>query len=402
MLIKKYKRVLVFLYVFACLSGNIWGRPSILSPNLNLFSIVKYYIENAYVEKDLNYTNLEYGAIKGYLKALDDPYTRFMEPKSTEEMNVRLNGAFFGIGIHIGIKKDQLTVISAIPDTPAAIAGIKALDKIVSIDSKATTGISLTDAVSRIRGEKGTTVVLGIKREFITDVLNIPIIRDKIQIKAVNKMEVFKEKVGYIKLATFENKNATNEVAAAIKKLQMRNIKSLILDLRYNGGGLLQNAIDIASLFLPSGIVVKTLDRNQIPTVEQASGHPLYDENKPLLLLVNKSSASASEILAGAIKDHKRGLLVGEKTFGKASVQRILNLPDGSSVLYTTARYYTPNGTNISHKGISVNMEIKIPTADMQKMKEPDYIYTYETDVQLQKAIELSLKQINGSLNLSY
>lgn len=363
-----------------------------LDREFELLKIVKYHVKNGYVDKNLDDKKLEYGAIEGLLRALDDPYTRFMEPKNTKEMETRMQGAFFGIGIHIGMKKDQLTVISPIMGTPAQKAGLKAMDKIVSIDGLSTKGMGLSEAVSKIRGEKGSKVAIGILRTGRDDAFTVEIIRDKIEINAIDKKEVFKNQVGYIRLTTFENHNAALEMNKALRELSKQKIEALVLDLRFNGGGLLSNAITIASMFIEDGAIVHTVDRDKNKLTERANRNVIF--SKPLVVLVNEGSASASEILAGAIKDNGRGQLVGMHTFGKASVQRILNLPDGSSVLYTTAKYLTPSGTDITKTGISVNVEIQIPTDDIKEMEKPDYEYSYDKDVQLQKAIEIALTEI--------
>ena len=255
--------------------------------------------------------------------------------------------------------------------------------------------MSLTEAVNKIRGQKGSKVVLGIAREGEASILDIAIIRDKIKLNSVDKVEVFKNKVGYVKLITFESQNTTRDLEQAIRDLEDKNIQALILDLRYNGGGLLKNAIDIASLFLSEGEVVHTIGRDGNMNTERVTGRSRFVE-KPLVVLMNEGSASASEILAGAIKDNKRGVLVGQHSFGKASVQKVLKLPDGSAVLYTIAKYYTPSGTDITKKGISVDHDVKIPTGNIKMMQKPDYIYSFDTDIQLQKAISIALNKIRN------
>ncbi|MCP4049165.1 MAG: S41 family peptidase [bacterium] len=392
-----YNKFLLIILIFI----NIIYVNTLYAKNFNstfeLLRIVRYHIENEYVEKNIDSDKLEYGAIKGLLKSLKDPYTRFMEPKSTNEMRTRMHGSFYGIGIHIGIKKQQLTVISPISGTPAYKAGLKSLDKIMKINGISTKGMSLTEAVSKIRGKKGTKVVLGIKRAGTPDILNIDIIRNEIKLNAVEKEELFTKNdknIGYILLSTFENKRASYELAKSLKKLILKDIECLVLDLRYNGGGLLQNALDIANLFLTKGSLVHTVDRDKYKSTSKATKYTLFPD-KPLVVLVNEGSASASEIVAGAIKDNKRGLIVGKKTFGKASVQRILNLPDGSSVLYTTAKYYTPNNTDITEKGITVDIKLTISTENITLMQKPDFEYSFETDYQLQEAIKIALEQIS-------
>ena len=362
------------------------------SDNFNLLKIIKSNLKSYYVEKTLEDKELEYGAIKGMLRSLDDPYTRFIEPKSYKEMKVRLSGEFFGIGIYIGLRNDILTVISPISGTPAEKIGLKPLDIISKIDGKSTEDMSLEEAVSIIRGPKNTNVTLTILRKDEEKPIDYAITRKKIDIPAVEKVTTFKDdKVGYVKLNTFESKKATLELRKAIIDLNKKDIESLILDLRFNGGGLLKNAIDISSIFIKKGEVVHTIDRNNNKTTNKVSGYSLYE--KPLYILINQGSASASEILAGAIKDNNRGVIVGKNSFGKASVQRVLNLPDGSAVLMTIAKYYTPKMTNISKKGITVDHEFTIPTENINLMKKKDFVYEYKTDYQLQRTIELAINE---------
>ena len=252
--------------------------------------------------------------------------------------------------------------------------------------------MSLEEAVSIIRGPKNTNVTLTILRKDEEKPIDYAITRKKIDIPAVEKVTTFKDdKVGYVKLNTFESKKATLELRKAIIDLNKKDIESLILDLRFNGGGLLKNAIDISSIFIKKGEVVHTIDRNNNKTTNKVSGYSLYE--KPLYILINQGSASASEILAGAIKDNNRGVIVGKNSFGKASVQRVLNLPDGSAVLMTIAKYYTPKMTNISKKGITVDHEFTIPTENINLMKKKDFVYEYKTDYQLQRTIELAINE---------
>jgi len=341
-------------------------------------------IKTQYVEKDLKDKDLIYGAVRGMLKGLDDPYSRFIEPKVFEDMTTNIEGEFYGVGIQIGLKDNWLTVIAPIEGTPADKAGIKSQDKIIKVDGKSTEGISTQEAVHMIRGERGTEVILSIKREG-ESLKDYPIVRDKIDLKSVNKKEIF-DGIGYIQLTTFESGKTGRELKKALQKME-KEIKGVVIDLRNNGGGLLDQAVEVTSLFFSSGNkVVYTIDRygekQNFETIDMG-----YTFKKPMVVLVNKGSASASEIFAGAVQDHDRGTIVGEQTFGKASVQNVRPLSDGSAVLLTVAKYYTPNGRNIHEKGLKPDIVEKIPSATIEEIKDGSWEYSYQKDNQLQKSI---------------
>jgi len=368
--------------------------------SLNVFFQALEIVKSVFVDKEISNTKLVYGAIKGMLESTEDPYTRFLEPKAFSDMTSRMEGQFYGVGIQIGMKKNRITVIAPIEGTPASRAKIKALDVIVAIDGFPAKGLSLEEAVSKIRGERGTKVVLEIEREGLPETLKIPLVRDSIKIKSVTKVEMIDEPnhIGYIQLSTFESRTSTEEISDALAELNKKGMKSLILDLRNNGGGLLDQAISIASLFMKNGLVVSTTDRNghdeNFPVVDP-EGTTYYD--KPIVVLINGASASASEILAGAIKDNSRGVLIGTKSFGKASVQAVRKLSDGSAILVTTAKYHTPSGTDITKKGIEPTLESIIPTETIKLAMEENYVYNPKDDTQLQTAI----KYLNGKVRLS-
>jgi carboxyl-terminal processing protease len=285
-------------------------------------------IQSDYVQKDLDSEKLVYGSIRGLLSALDDPYTRFVEPKAYKEMKIRMSGTYSGIGIYIGIKDHQLTVISPIEGTPAYKAKLKAGDKIITVDEKNTKDMALEEAVSLIRGPEGTKVKLGILRKRWKESKDFEIVRARIKIESL-KAKTLDNNIAYIKLITFEKIGTSREFEKALRK--MKDKDGLLIDLRGNGGGLLQSAIDIGSMFIDQGMIVQTVDREgrreQIPS----TGRVLW--RKPSVVLINEASASASEILAGALRDNKISTLVGATTFGKASVQNIRRLNDGSAIL---------------------------------------------------------------------
>ncbi|MFH1429256.1 MAG: S41 family peptidase [Candidatus Margulisiibacteriota bacterium] len=359
--------------------------------NFNVLLEVYGLVKTQYVEHVTEDQKLVYGAVRGMLESLEDPYTRFLEPTANSEMKVRLEGEFHGVGIQIGIKNKQLTVIAPIDDTPGFRAGIKAKDQIIAIDGKSTAGISLTEAVSKIRGPKGEKVVLGIRRPTVTPPveMDISIIRDTIKLKSISGTEVVTDNVGYVRIVTFESKQMMDELQDALKTLNKQKIKGLIVDVRDNGGGLLFNAINASSIFLENAEpIVHTIGRDHIFDTQVAINiRPKF--KKPLIVLVNGNSASASEIFAGAISDNGRGLVMGSKTFGKASVQNVRELSDASAVLVTVAKYLTPHETDITKVGIEPDVVVAIPTDNIELMSSANYIYDQKDDVVLQESIKM-------------
>jgi len=353
-----------------------------LERDLETYLQVLDIVKNEYVDKDVDSQKMVYGSIRGMLTSLDDPYTRFMEPKAYNEMKVRMSGSYSGIGIYIGMKKDQLTVISPIEGTPAYKAKLKAGDKIMTIDKKETKDMALEEAVSLIRGPKGSKVALGIMRGDWKEPKDFDIERANINIKSLETKDVGDRNIAYIKLNTFENLKTSTEFEKALRKNQ--NAKGLIIDLRGNGGGILQNAIDISSMFIKSGVVVQTIDREGRTEQLYSTGRVVWE--KPVVVLVNEASASASEILAGALRDNNIATIVGTHTFGKASVQNVRRLNDGSALLVTIAKYLTPNGEYINKKGIVPNVVIELPSSEAEAVFG---LGEMEKDVQLQKAIEV-------------
>ena len=325
-----------------------------------------------------------YVAIDTMLLSLNDPYTRFLTPDEFEEEGSAISGTLKGIGVQIGVKDGKLTVIAPIEDTPAAKAGLQANDYIVEIDGKSTKGMTVKDAADKIRGEEGTFVKLLIRRGSIDKVYSIP--RAEIQLKAISTTPPEKfalnNRIGYIRLSTFMNKGTTAEFASALEKLKGKS--GYIIDLRSNPGGLLSNAIFISDMLISGGTIVSTVDRDGYKEPARASKR--VTTTKPIVVLINGGSASASEILSGALKDNGRATLVGEKTFGKGLVQEINKLSGGSGLNITTQKYLTPNGTDINKKGITPDYEVKLTEADIEQGKDP----------QLAKAQAVLLQQIGN------
>ena len=345
-------------------------------------------VKNDYVDKNVDDQKLVYGSIRGLLDSLDDPYTRFMEPKSYKDMQMRMVGSYSGIGIYIGIKDKLLTVISPIDDTPAKKRGLKSGDAILKIDDKNTKDMSLEEAVSLIRGPEKTTVKLNLFRKGWKEPKDFSVERQKIVIKSVVR-KLVDTNISYIKLNTFENLNAARDFEKALR--ESKNNEGLIIDVRGNGGGLLQNAIEIGSMFIAKGLIVQTVDREGRREQIESTGRVLW--KKPVVMLINNGSASASEILAGALRDNYVATLVGTHTFGKASVQNVRQLNDGSAVLLTIAKYLTPNGEDITKRGLSAEVEVKVPTKEAEMDAEID-LPEEAKDTQLQRAIQILKEKI--------
>ncbi len=363
-----------------------------LEKNLDTYLQVLDVVKNEYVQKELDDQKLVYGSIRGMLAALDDPYTRFMEPKAFKEMQIRMSGSYSGIGIYIGIKTDQLVVIAPIEGTPAAKAKLKAGDKIMTIEDKATKNMALEEAVSLIRGPRGSRVKLGIWRHGWKEAKEFSVAREKIVIKSLNAKKIDND-LAYIKLNTFENLSASGDFEKALRSFG--GADGLIIDVRGNGGGLLQNAIDIGSMFIDNGVIVQTIDRDGRREEFNSSGRVIW--RKPVVMMINESSASASEILAGALRDNKVATLVGTKSFGKASVQNVKRLSDGSALLLTIAKYLTPNGEDIMKKGIMPDVEVNLPSEEAETKAEAEIEPEPEArDLQLLKAIQILREKING------
>ena len=312
------------------------------------------------LSKTYSDSNEAYDAIRDMLSNLDDSYTRFLEPKEFNQMRIDTSGELTGVGIQIVKDKesDDLIIISPIEGTPAFDAGIKARDKILSIDDISTEGMNIEEAVKLIRGQRGTKVKLEILRGSQSFFKTLS--REKIEIKSVSsKVNQTKNGllIGYVRIKQF-NANASKETRDAIKDLETKKVAGYVLDLRSNPGGLLESSIDISRHFINKGVIVSTVSKDGLKETKKGNGQALT--KKPLVVLVNEGSASASEIVSGAIKDNKRGKLVGKKTFGKGLVQSMRTLVDGSGLTVTVAKYLTPNGTDINKSGIIPDIEVKM------------------------------------------
>ena len=317
-------------------------------------------LRKEFLAKKYSNNNEAYDAIRDMLSNLDDPYTRFLDPKEFNQMRIDTSGELTGVGIQIVKDKesDSIIIISPIEGTPAYEAGIKAKDKILSIDNVSTKGLNIEDAVKLIRGRRGTKVKLEILRNGNSFYKSL--LRERIELKSVtSKINETKDGllIGYVRLKQF-NANASREMKDTLKDLEIKKVSGYVLDLRSNPGGLLESSIDISRQFIDKGIIVSTLSKDGLRETKRGNGNALT--KKPLIVLVNEGSASASEIVSGAIRDNNRGKLVGKKTFGKGLVQSMRTLVDGSGLTVTVAKYLTPNGTDINKFGITPDIEVKM------------------------------------------
>ncbi|MFH1139059.1 MAG: S41 family peptidase [Pseudomonadota bacterium] len=341
-----------FLFLLAAcpLSARAAAPQDDAYAKIKILSLVLHEIQQKYVEVEKP-EDLIYGAIKGMVQTLD-PHSSFMTPDEMKDFRIETQGSFTGIGIEITIKDGLLTVVSPIEDTPAFKAGLEAGDQILKIDGKSTKDMSLLDAVNNIRGPKGSTVVLTVVREGLEKTLDVPIVRDVIPLRSV-RHEILEPDYGYLRISHFQADTA-DKALEALKSLQSapKPLKGLILDLRNNPGGLLDQSVRVSDLFLEGGLVVSTQGRIEGQDMSFEADRRAAAGDYPVVVLVNEGSASASEIVAGALQDQKRALILGVRTFGKGSVQTIIPLPDGSGLRLTTARYFTPSGRSIQASGI--------------------------------------------------
>lgn len=389
MLPQKLKQTaLVTALMLASFTAGVTLQPVLAeSAGFSVFLQVFDLVKMEYVEKKVEDKKLVRGAIQGMLTVLDDPYTRYITPEEFQQMREERQGSFSGIGIQIGTRNNQLTVIAPIEDTPAWKAGLKAGDIIQALDGKSAEGMAVDDAVNIIRGKEGSPIVLTIYRTETKKKMDVTVVRGKIETKVV-KSKMKGDKIGYIRLTSFMNENADTEVRDALTSLKKQGMKALILDLRSNPGGLLTNAITIGSLFVEKGPIVRIVDRDGKEELQNASGKLGLDANVPMAVLIDGGSASASEILAGTLKDNKRAVLIGKKSFGKGLVQTVHNLSDGSGVAITTNKYLTSHGTDINKKGIMPDIEVSLPKELMEQA------YDETKDSQLLKAMQVMAEKM--------
>ena len=369
--------LIIFLSVFF-FNNSVSTAESDIYKKIDLFGEVLEKINKEYVD-EINQSESMDSAINGLLQSLD-PYSAYMSPKILEQMQTETSGEFGGLGIEVSMEAGVVKVISPIDDTPASKAGLKAGDYIVKINNIQVQGKSLAEAVDLMRGPVGSGIELTVRRRGEKKALTFNIVREIIEIKSV-KSEILENNIGYIRLTSF-NENSSDQIEKQVKKLKKNeSVNAFILDLRNNPGGLLSQAITISDFFLDNGEIVSTKSRKKSENRKWFAKKGDITDGKTLLVLINYGSASASEIVAGALKDHKRAIIVGENSYGKGSVQSIIPLKNKGAIRLTVAKYYLPSGKSISEVGVRPDIEI-YEDGDDFKIKS-------DTDNQLSYAIKL-------------
>ena len=375
---KKIKFLLLIFFSVFYLNKTVISAEIDIYKKIDLFGEVLEKINKEYVD-EFNQSESMDSAINGLLQSLD-PYSSYMSPKIFDEMQTETSGEFGGLGIEVSMEAGVVKVISPIDDTPASRAGLKAGDYIVKINDVQVQGKSLSEAVDLMRGPVGSGIELTVRRRGERKALTFNIIREVIQVQSV-KSEIIDENIGYIRLTSF-NDNSSDQIEKQIKKLKKdKNLNSFILDLRNNPGGLLSQAIKISDFFLENGEIVSTKSRKKSENRKWFAKKGDITDVKTLLVLINYGSASASEIVAGALKDHKRAIIVGENSFGKGSVQSIIPLKNRGAIRLTVAKYYLPSGKSISEVGVRPDIEVN--------EEGDDFRIKTDTDNQLNYAIKL-------------
>lgn len=363
---------------------------SVTSENVNKFNQVRNILKNDYYQS-VNENTLIEGAITGLADSLKDPYTVYFDKEQMQSFLEKSEGSYVGIGISVNIDSNGLlTVVEPFEGSPAKAAGMKQGDRIIKVDGKDVTGIRDSNMIiSMIKGQENTKVSLTLLRDSEDKAINVNVTRKRIKVSNI-KSEILQDNIGYIKLTMFDS-DINKYFEAELRKLQDKGIKGLIIDLRDNPGGSYEQVVDIADRILPEGLIVYTEDRNKVKKERMSDKIEL---DLPLVLLVNGNSASASEILAGAVKDHRKGTLVGTKTFGKGLVQELKLLPDGSGLKVTISRYFTPSGVCI--QGIGIKPDIEVISPDEYRNLPVSQI-PRDKDIQLKTAISTLREKMGGS-----
>ena len=368
------KNLIIFFLVFITFNTNIGSAENEIYKKIDLFGEVLEKINKEYVD-EIDQSESMDSAINGLLQSLD-PYSAYMSPDILNEMQTETKGEFGGLGIEVGMESGVVKVISPIDDTPASRSGIKAGDYIVKINDIQVQGKSLSEAVDLMRGAVGSEIELTIRRQGEKKALIFNIIREIIEVKSV-KTDLIDNNIGYIRLTSF-NENSGEQIEKEIKKLERnKDVKSYILDLRNNPGGLLSQAIKISDFFLESGEIVSTKSRKASENRRWFAKKGDLTNGKTIIVMINYGSASASEIVAGALKDHKRAILLGENSYGKGSVQSIIPLKNEGAIRLTVAKYYLPSGKSISEVGVSPDIEVNEETDDFRIKTDSDNQLNY-------------------------
>jgi carboxyl-terminal processing protease len=377
--VRTFGRGLGWAILLILLAGNLvvgarlYNQPAVSGSDaayerLELFTRVLEQVRSHYVDEDkTSYKDLIYGAMRGMLQGLD-PHSQFLDPEMYSDMKDDTAGEFGGLGIVISVKDGVLTIVAPMEDTPGFRAGLLSGDKIIEIAGKSTDGLELSEAVKQLRGEPGTKVAIKILRPKTQEVKAMELTRAKINVPSVKDAHIVEDGIGYLRIVQF-NEPTAKALQDALDGLMKEGLKALIIDLRNNPGGLLTSAIDVAEKFVPRGkLVVYTQGRTERQQQTFRAKGRYHYLDFPIVILVNGGSASASEIVAGALQDHQRAILLGEKTFGKGSVQSVLPLDDGSAIRLTTAKYYTPSKRVIHERGIEPDIVVPMSPEDWRKL----------------------------------
>jgi carboxyl-terminal processing protease len=368
--------LLMGLLVIGSGQGLVWAKESKGNSKadtvdsyekLKTFSEILSLLEANYVEK-VDTNDLIDGAIRGMLKTLD-PHTSYLPPEAFKQMKVETSGRFGGLGIEITVRKGILTVVTPIEDTPAYKAGVKAGDRIIKIEDESTLDMTLSDAVERLRGKVNTEVNITLFREGMEEPLEVTLMRANIKVKSV-KSKIYEGSIGYVRIRSF-SKTTSRDLDKVLDEFRAKQVKKLVLDLRNNPGGLLNQAVEVSDRFLnPENLIVYTQGRTEEQNMRFTTHDRVERVSYPMIILVNGGSASASEIVAGALQDSSRAIILGTQTFGKGSVQTIIPLSDGSALRLTTARYYTPSGRVIQENGITPDITVEVPVVSAKTQEE--------------------------------
>lgn len=329
--------------------------------------LLKHYIDPVALEP----RSMFFGAVRGLVAAVGDPYTTFMTPEENEDFRESLDGELQGIGAELTVRDGQVIIVSPLKGSPAERAGLQPEDIVVEVDGASVVGQSLSEVVQKIRGPKGTKVTIGVLREDEAKILSFTITREEIKVPSVSfeVKETESGSVAYLEVNQFGD-DTIEEVAEVLRGLREDEVSGLVLDLRFNGGGYLDGAVDMTSLFLEKGKVVSVQRRTGEPQHHYVSGRPLLT-SLPLVILINEASASASEIVAGALQDHERAKVIGKKSFGKGTVQEVMDLPGGSSLRVTVAKWLTPSGKDLSADGVHPDIEVEFEEEDRGAGRDP-------------------------------